>query len=154
MKEITKKTILLLAFTVLAFVGCKSPERLTIISTTPEFDRNDTWVLVSILGKEVEYSENQEKVTICFDPESHFYGGFSGCNSYGGRFRDRGRGRMTLNDKDEEMSITRMACSEESMKLEFKYLLVLSKCDHYNLGEYSLELLVGDQVVLTFTKGK
>lgn len=59
---------------------------------------------------------------------------------------------MTLNESKEGMFRTLMACSEESMELEFKYLFVLSKCDHYNLGEYSLELLVGDQVVLTFTK--
>ena len=141
-----------MAFTVLAFTGCKSPERLTIISSTPEFDRNDMWVLVSIFGKEVKYTENQREVTINFNPDAHTYGGYSGCNSYCGSFRDRGRGRMTLNESKEGMFRTLMACSEESMELEFKYLFVLSKCDHYNLGEYSLELLVGDQVVLTFTK--
>jgi len=65
-----------------------------------------------------------------------------------GNFKDLGNGKLALS----EVSSTKMACPEPFMKVERLYLPVLNKVNGYKLGEYTLELLQGNAVVLTYEK--
>lgn len=114
----------------------------------PEFSVEDEWVLTTIRGKQVEYLEGQSKATACFNNENGSIHGRNGCNSYNASFKDHGNGKMTIGI----ISQTKMACPEPFHKLEVSFMSLLSKCDGYNLGEYSLDLLMGDVVVLSFVK--
>ena len=61
-------------------------------------------------------------------------------------FKDLGNGKMELSD----FNGTKKACPESFRKLENSYMQLFRKCNGYNLGAATLELLQDDKVVLTF----
>ena len=134
-------TVLLMAF------GCKS-HKTAVVNAAPEFNPEETWVLVSMRGKEVFYQEGQSKATLQVNPEAGTFSGVNGCNRYFGTFKDLGNGKMALSD----FNGTKMACPEAFRKLESSFMQLIRKCDGYRLEAYTLELLQEDKVVLTFEK--
>ena len=130
-------------------MGCKSHKN-NVVNARPEFNAEETWQLSEMKGKEVTFLEGQKKVTIQINTEAGTFSGNSGCNRYFGNFKDLGNGKMTLSD----FNGTKMACPEAFHKMENSYMQLLHRCDGYRLSEYSLELLQGDNVLLTFEKVK
>ncbi|MBP5189513.1 MAG: META domain-containing protein [Bacteroidales bacterium] len=142
---------LLILFTLISFmtIGCKSHKD-NVVNARPEFNAEETWQLATMRGKEVTFAEGQKKVSIQINPEAGTFGGNSGCNRYFGTFKDLGNGKMELSD----FNGTKMACPEAFHKMENNYMQLLHRCDAYRLTEYSLELLQGDKVLLSFEKVK
>ena len=132
---------------VLTAFSCKS-HKATTVTPTPQFVTDEEWELVSIIGKDVVYQEGQHKATIHFNPEAGTFGGSNGCNQYFGSFKDLGNGKMALGN----FNGTKRACPESFSKLEKTYMQVIHRCDGYRLDAYTLELLQGDKVLLTFEK--
>lgn len=127
--------------------GCKS-HKSAVVNADPKFQPEEVWVLTTIRDKAVTYAEGQRICTITINPEAGTFNGCSGCNRYFGNFKDLGNGKMELS----EWNGTKMACPETFMALERNYMQQLHKVDGYVIGEYTLELMQGDKVVLTFAK--
>lgn len=143
------KKILSLFFAVLALcTSCRCHKKAAVVTVEPKFETEVVWKLTAVKGKKINYAKDQKIATIQFNPEAGLVSGCTGCNRFFGNFKDFGKGKMELS----EISSTKMACPEPFMKVEGLYLPVLRKVDGYNLGEYQLELLQGDKVVLTFEK--
>lgn len=130
-------------------VGCKSHKD-SVVNARPEFNAEEVWQLSAIRGKEVVFLEGQKKVNIQINVEAGTFSGNSGCNRYFGTFKDLGNGKMALAD----FNGTKMACPEAFHKMESSYMQLLRRCDGYRLSEYSLELLQGENILLTFEKIK
>ncbi len=131
-------------------VGCSSNKNSVVINATPAFEQNVEWQLVSIKNKKVYYEEEQPHATIVFNPETGQIAGISGCNHYFASYRDLGNGKIEFG----VIGSTKMACPEAFMRLENNYYNTLAKVDGYRLGEYTLELLSGETVVLTYDKSE
>lgn len=146
-----KKTLITLTVSFAILCGafsCKSQKKVATSNVHTEFETKEVWELVSIRGKQVKYSEDQRHITIQFNPEAGTVNGCSGCNRYFGNYQSSPDGKMTLS----EMNGTKMACPEPFMKLERQYMPILQKVDGYRLGEYTLELLQKENIVLVFEK--
>ena len=144
-----KKLTLIMTMVGMILTGCKSHKG-AVVNAQAEFKAEETWVLSHLRGKEVVYNEGQRKATLQVNPEAGTFSGVNGCNRYFGNFKDLGGGKMAL----DELNGTKMACPEEFRKLESSFMQLIRKCDGYNIGEYTLELLQGDKVVLTFEKSR
>lgn len=145
-----KKAIYLTLLCALTFgtFSCRSHKSTVIINAQPKFETETVWDLVSVRGKKLNYDQDQKTATIQFNPEAGTISGCTGCNHLVGNYKDLGDGKLLLS----EVSCTKMACPEPFMKIERTYLPVLKKVDGYKLGEYTLELLQGETVVLTYEK--
>jgi len=148
-----RNRFILLNFVIMAIFGlmasgCKSHKEVTANPIDAQFQTGEVWVLSAMNGRKVKYLEGQPTATVAFNPEAGTLNGRNGCNKYFGGFKDLGEGRMILSD----ISSTKMACPEAFHKLESTFMQLLRKCDGYNLGAYSLELLQGDKVLLSFDK--
>lgn len=147
-----KKHILIPAFLIAlaSIVGCSSRKDSVVLNANPAFEQNVEWQLVSIKNKKVYYEEDQPHATLIFNPESGQINGISGCNHYFAAYRDLGNGKIEIG----ALGSTKMACPEAFMRLENNYYNTLAKVDGYRLGEYTLELLAGETVVLTYDKSE
>ncbi|MBO7489341.1 MAG: META domain-containing protein [Bacteroidales bacterium] len=144
-----KRIVLLISIVAVMLSGCKSHKE-TVVNVRPEFNAEEVWQLGEMKGKEVVFLEGQKKITIQINPEAGTFSGCSGCNRYFGNFKDLGDGKMVLSD----FNGTKMACPEAFHKMENNYMQLLQRCDGFNLSEYSLELMQGEKVLLTFEKIK
>lgn len=151
MSQKMKKLYTILATCLLALVsmgGCKSNKDTVVINAKPQLEEGTVWNLVSVKAKQIVYEPNQLPATIQFNPESGVLNGSAGCNHFYANYKDHGDGTMEIS----ELTSTKMACPEPFMKIERTYLPVLSKVDGYRVGEYTLELLQGEKVVLSYEK--
>ncbi|MDO4216846.1 MAG: META domain-containing protein [Bacteroidales bacterium] len=146
-----KKIYLLLATCLLALVsmgGCKSHKETVKINVEPKLEEGVVWHLMTVRNKQMVYEPHQQPATIQFNPESGVISGNAGCNKFFANYKDHGDGKIEFS----EITSSKMACPEPFMKIERTYLPVLSKVDGYRVGEYTLELLQGDKVILTYEK--
>ncbi len=128
--------------------GCKSHKAAVVNTQQPVFNAEEVWVLTEMRGKEVVYAEGQTKATIQINPEAGTFSGKNGCNQYMGTFKDFGNGKMELSD----FNGTKMLCPEPFRKFEVNFMQAIHKCNGYNLGEYSLDLLDDEKVLLHFER--
>ncbi|MCF0211660.1 MAG: META domain-containing protein [Bacteroidales bacterium] len=143
-----KRFLLPLLLLPLLFAGCRCHREQVVLNATPQFDNEVVWRLASIRGKAVNYEEGQKAITLQLNPEACTFSGCSGCNQYFGAYTSTPEGTLALS----EINGTKMACPEPWMRLERQYMQALNKADHYRLGEYQLELLQGETVILSFDK--
>ncbi|MBP5326544.1 MAG: META domain-containing protein [Bacteroidales bacterium] len=149
MKYKTKTLVLIIiAIAAISMGACKCHKKVAVIEAKPEFNAEETWMLVSMRGKEVVYNEGQKQITLVINPEAGTMNGHSGCNRYFGDFKDLGDGQFELG----MINATKMACPEPFHKIEGAYMQLLRLCDNYTLGEYTLELKQKDKVLLLFEK--
>lgn len=141
-----KRILTLLTIITMTLTGCKSSKE-TVVMAEPQFDHEVVWQLTSMRGKTVKYEEGQKPVTLQFNPEANTLGGCSGCNQYFASYKCDEK-NITIG----EVGGTKMACPEPWMTLERKYMQELRKVNGYNLGEYQLDLLQGETVVLHFER--
>ncbi|MCR4815660.1 MAG: META domain-containing protein [Bacteroidales bacterium] len=142
-----KKILTIILMAAMTACGCKSHKQV-VVNARAEFDDSQVWQLVAMRGKEISYSEGQKPVTLQINTEAGTFSGHNGCNRYFGTFKDLGNGKMELND----FNATKRACPEAFHKIERSYMQLLTRCDAYELGEYTLRLLQGDKELLTFEK--
>ena len=129
-------------------VGCRSHKEQVVLNAKPQFDHEVVWHLTSVRGKAVKYAEGQKTITLQVNPEAGTISGCSGCNQYFANFTSTPDGVLSIG----EMNGTKMACPEPWMQAERQYMQALHKVTHYRLGEYQLELMQGETVLLTFEK--
>jgi heat shock protein HslJ len=142
-----KRLLLIVCILTVAVAGCKSHKE-AVVNARPEFNSEEVWRLDAMRGKEVVPLSGQQPITIQINPEAGTFSGTSGCNRYFGSFKDKGGGKMALSD----FNGTKKACPEAFHKVENSYMQLLQRCDGFKLTEYTLELLQGDKVLLSFEK--
>lgn len=135
--------------TILALAGCRSHKESMPVQAVPQFDSEVWWQLSTLRNKDVKYESGQQPITLNINPEASTANGRSGCNRYFCNYKLSEKSNFI---KFSEINSTKMACPEPWMTLELQYLQSLQKVDHYRLGEYQLELLQGENVILSFEK--
>ena len=135
-------------FCLFSAVSCRSHRQDVKVSVLPEFSAEEVWELTSVRGRAVTYAEGQKHATLCVNPEAGTVSGHNGCNSFFGNFENLGNGKMKLT----QIMSTKMACPEPFHKLESQYMQTLSHCDGYDINAYSLNLMQGEKIVLSFDK--
>ena len=145
--EYMKRYFLIMTIMAMTCLGCKSPKE-TVVNATASLDSEANWKLVAMHGKAVRLVEGMKPITIHFNLEAGTFSGSSGCNRYFGNFKDLGEQKMKLS----EFNGTKMACPESFHKIENGYMQLLRRCDAYRVGEYTLELMQGENVLLSFEK--
>ena len=95
----------------------------------------------------MKYGEEEDKISIKFNPESGMFSGRSGCNQYFGKFVIQGDKLMIVDD----IGSTRMACFQELMSLENTYLNILKSVNKYQITNEKLLLFQNELPVLTFS---
>lgn len=135
----------------LTFVACANNHKLKVppLAALPQLDSEVWWQLDALRGKSVQYEQGQQPITLNINPEASTANGRSGCNRYFCNYKSN---EASNGISFSEMNSTKMACPEPWMKLERQYLQTLSRVDHYRLGEYQLELLQGETVLLSFER--
>lgn len=143
-----KRIFTLLSIITMALTGCKSTkDSQAIVMAEPQFDHEVVWQLTSMRGKTVNYEEGQKQVTLQFNPEAGTLSGCSACNQYFASYKSDDK-NITIG----QVNGTKMACPEPWMTLERKYMQELRKVDQYQLGDYQLDLMQGETVILHFEK--
>ena len=117
-----------------------------------EFVRDEVWQLTAMQGSEVKYSEEQDPVTIQINTEAQTLNGNAGCNNYFGDFTMTTEKNNAGTIKFDHVGATRMACPEQMMRLEDKFLPLLNRVDRYQLTDSKLTLLQGEKALLEFEK--
>lgn len=142
-----RKSLFIIFVLLCLLSGCKT-KKAVVVNAKPEFNAEEVWTLTLMQGREVVYAEGQSEVTLQINTEAGTFNGINGCNKYMGDFKDFGDGRMALSN----FNGTKKLCPEPFRKIENNYMQLLHKCDAYRLEEYTLYLLHGDKVLLTFEK--
>lgn len=143
---------LLVAAVALVAASCASTHSTPMPTDHLTFNRDETWVLTAIKQKEVVYADDQEKVTLQFNPETGNISGCAGCNHYFGNYLFKSdtdtQGQLAIT----QVGATQMMCPDEVMRLESTLLPLLSKVTHCTLTAYRLTLRQGSKVLLEFEK--
>jgi len=109
---------------------------------SPETLKNTKWELTEMAGKTMPAAA---KATLNFS-DSLRINGKSFCNSYGGEIDLKGDQTKLKN-----VYSTKMFC-QETAAAENAYLQALNETDHAKIVNGKLQLLKGEQTLLTFTK--
>jgi heat shock protein HslJ len=127
-----------------AIIGCKPNIKNTSLSK-PE-DLPGQWQLTAVLqDTSIITSEfGEKKPFIIIDNATHQIQGFSGCNSFSG-------GIEAKNDSIKILPLTanQMGCMNNGESIFFSQL---AKSNRFEVKKDSLKLLIGDTVLLSFSK--
>jgi heat shock protein HslJ len=143
--------VLIAVAVVAPIVSCSSPDpdpEQAAVATdeSPEQLTARGWKLVSVTGAGVDLPLTKEtEITLVFTPDGRITGS-GGCNRYFSGVELGAPGELTLGP----VGSTMMACPEMTMALEQQYLRALQGARRYRLAGDRLELLFGDDGVLTF----
>jgi heat shock protein HslJ len=122
------------------------PEQAVATDESPEQLMARGWKLTSITGAGIELALTQEiEITLVFTPDGRIAGS-GGCNRYFSGVELGAPGELSLGP----VGSTMMACSELTMAQEQQYLQALQSAGRYRLAGDRLELLFGEDGVLTF----
>jgi heat shock protein HslJ len=135
------KNILYVAIAVALLCSCSAFKKKTKIATNSPL-ANTQWVLSSITDYELEQTGNS--ISLSFQDTSKRFGGYGGCNSYGGVY--------TINKnniKMEKIISTKKACIE-GMRTEHKIKTILSNTDQYKVTGNTLEFFQNSKLMATF----
>lgn len=105
------------------------------------------WRLCSIGSKQMKYKEDRETVTLLVTRDPENVSGFSGCNRYFGKFTSK-KDKLSFS----QMACTLMACPEQDMDLERRYLESLEKVNNYTIENDTLFLRKDEKVLLIFAQ--
>ena len=124
----------------LVLAGCKSPQKLPAVPEQPTSiataDLSEThWKLTVLLGKPVVLSENNKKeIFIVFSKEGSSVQGFSGCNTFMGKYELKEGNRITFS----AMASTMTACPDLATETEFNKML--GTVDNYSINGNTMTL--------------
>ena len=127
---------LTLAFLFIAMVlaGCKSSQKAPEIPVQPippaATELQETyWKLTELMGKPVVLNENNKKgIHIILKKEDNSVQGFSGCNTFMGRYELKEGNRITFS----AIASTMMACPDMATETEFNKMLGV--VDNYTIN--------------------
>lgn len=105
------------------------------------------WKLVKMGTKNMKYEEGCEPITILLTSEPENVSGFSGCNRYFGKFATK-KNKLSFS----QMACTQMACPQQDMNLESRYLQLLDKVNSFVMQDDTLMLMKDDKVLLIFER--
>jgi len=137
--------------------GCDAPEpeeapaprpapQATPTAAQPEPLMASGWKLISITAAGFDLTPSGEvEITLVFTPDGQVAGS-SGCNRYFSAVELGEAGETSLGP----IGSTMMACPEEVMAQEQQFLQALEGVGRHRLAEGRLELLFGEDGVLTF----
>jgi heat shock protein HslJ len=100
------------------------------------------WTLVELVGEPVELGHDETVPHLVFDLEEAHVSGSTGCNRIAGAF--------ALSEDELRfgaLATTRMACAEEVMQRERRFLEALARVTSFELDCARLTLLQGDEAV-------
>lgn len=146
--------LIVLALAVVApLLSCGSPEQeetsaaaAAATDESPEQLMARGWKLVSITGAGIDLPLTPEiEITLVFTPDGRITGS-GGCNRYFSGVELGAPGELTLGP----VGSTMMACPEMTMALEQQYLRALQGARRYRLAGDRLEVLFGEDGVLSF----
>lgn len=104
------------------------------------------WKLEKIGSSKVKYNEENERITLLMTMEPENVSGFSGCNRYFGKFSIK-KNKLVF----KEMAATLMACPQQTMDFESKYLKTLDKVNNFIIENDTLFLKNDDRILLIFS---
>lgn len=104
------------------------------------------WKLEKIGSSKMKYDEERDRITLLMTKEPENVSGFSACNRYFGKFTIK-KNKLIF----KEMAATQMACPEQKMNLEDRYLLTLNKVNNYLIENDTLYLRNDERVLLIFS---
>lgn len=130
-----------------------------VVNATARLSDQTTWVLRSMKAKHVAYAKGQRPATLHFNPEAGLVSGSTGVNRFSAGYvvstiddgiapDNESHGSLTFG----EIICTKIAGPDDFMTLESSYLSLLRKVDGFQVGEYELKLMQGDNVILSFEK--
>jgi heat shock protein HslJ len=145
--------VLIIAAVLALTLCCDSPEQeeapvpqAAPADAQPEPLMASGWKLISITGAGFDLTPSGEvEITLVFTPDGQVAGS-SGCNRYFSAVELGETGEMSLGP----IGSTMMACPEEIMAQEQLFLQALEGAGRYRLAGDRLELLFGEDGVLTF----
>lgn len=105
------------------------------------------WRLVKMGAKNMKYEEGCEPITLLLTSEPENVSGFSGCNRYFGKFATK-KNKLSF----KQMACTQMACPQQDMNLESRYLQLLDKVNSFVMQDDTLMLMKDDKVLLIFER--
>lgn len=105
------------------------------------------WKLVKMGTKNMKYEEGCEPITLLLTSEPENVSGFSGCNRYFGKFATK-KNKLSF----KQMACTQMACPQQDMNLESRYLQLLDKVNSFTMRNDTLMLMKDDKVLLIFER--
>lgn len=104
------------------------------------------WQLLKIGAIKPKLIREEKYLTITFDKENSYFSGFSGCNKYFGNYALKNTNHLSISN----VNATKMACPENDMSIEEKYLPMLQRVDNYTINKDTLFLKQSERVLLTF----
>lgn len=104
------------------------------------------WKLEKIGSSKVKHNEENERITLLMTMEPENVSGFSGCNRYFGKFSIK-KNKLVF----KEMAATLMACPQQTMDFESKYLKTLDKVNNFMIENDTLFLKNDDRILLIFS---
>ena len=105
------------------------------------------WKLVKMGSKNMKYEEGCEPITLLLTSEPENVSGFSGCNRYFGKFATK-KNKLSF----KQMACTQMACPQQDMNLESRYLQLLDRVNSFTMQDDTLMLMKDDKVLLIFER--
>lgn len=141
-----------LAIILLIASGCRSTHQISQNPVKMDFERDEVWVLTGMRQKEINYKDEEERITIQFNPETHNFAGYSGCNRYFGDYDYKQESEFEGELRLSRIGSTKMMCPDENMKLEDTFLPLLGKTTHCTITAYKLKLMQGSKILLEFEK--
>ena len=146
--------VMLLSLMIAACASSSDGVRATSLTEVRPLDRNQTWQLVSMRGREVKPASGVSPTTIFFNTEAGTYGGHTACNGYGGNFSaslisqdaEGDRYKLTLKPG----ATGSVGCPDAVMNAEERYLALLRKADGMLITAYSLSLTQRGKEILKF----
>ncbi|WP_118974506.1 META domain-containing protein [Taibaiella koreensis] len=136
-----------LALTLLVWCSCSSMKKQAKAGAGGGNSLAGTgWTLSSIPDFTPE--KTRRPVTIIFEDSLSRFGGYAGCNSYGGSYTVEGTGL-----KLGQVVATKMACMP-GLDTENKLYKIFDEVDHFRISGNKLTLMQGEKVLAEFTGGK
>lgn len=106
--------------------------------------RQTHWVAQALDGVPVAHAAGPQ-MHLVLNARSQRLDGFAGCNRLRGRYTQRGT-QLALS----ALGTTRMACPEQQMRQEQRFIQLLGAADAYRIEGRTLSLLQGETVRVTF----
>ncbi len=145
MKQRFRNLFLCFTFLSLAF-GCSISKKEQTTGEREQSIFNTEWKLVKIGSKTMKYSEGEDPISLLMTSEPENLSGYAGCNRYFGKFSIK-KNKISFS----QMGATMIACPEQDMDFENRYLQTFDKINNYTISNDTLYLRRDEKAMLIFT---
>lgn len=140
--DMTLLKIISVIFVSVVFTRCSTTGQRDICLSKPD-NLNGRWIITEVAGRIIKPETNSENTPpfMVFDLSSKHLNGFSGCNSFSGKFEVSNDTIMIL-----PLTATQRGCPGDAESILFHQL---ERIKLYNATADSLKFLSGDRVLLS-----